>query len=244
MDFEEEALDADEECAAVFFVVVAFHDAAEEGFELGDEFGGFGHDFFLEVVEEGFGPAFDDFEGDVAGEAVGDEDVAGVFGEVASFDVANEVDEGVGHDEFAGFLDERCAFFFFGADVEKSDFRVFDSADGFEVEGGHDGVLIEVSGFGGDVGSGITHHDGACMVGKDDGDAGAVCAGEGFEHEDAGGDEGASVSGGDEGVGFSLFAQFDHADDGGVAFVADGLDGGIVHGDDLGGGFDVDFCAG
>jgi hypothetical protein len=244
VDFEEEALDADEECAAVFFVVVAFHDAAEEGLELGDEFGRFGGDFFLEGVEEGFGPAFDDFEGDVAGEAVGDEDVAGVLGDVAAFDVADEVDEGVGFDEFAGFFDEGGAFFFFGADVEDGDARVLDAFDGLEVKGGHDGVLVEVGGFGLGVGAGIAEHDGAGLGGEEDGDAGAIGAGEGFEHEDAGGDEGAGVAGGDDRFGLAFLGELDHADDGGVAFAADGIDGGVVHGDDLGGVFDAEFVAG
>src|SRR5262249_36164566 len=90
---------------------------------------------------------------------------------------------------------------------------------------------------------GVAQDDGAVEGGDGDGDPRAVHAGEALHVHGGGGDARAGVAGGEDDVAPALGlvrAEEGHLDDGGIALGADGLDGRLVHADDLRGVLDGD----
>lgn len=241
-----DAVEAEEGHAAGFVGIGLFVDGFEGGFgEDATDFGtGGAHDFAFDHLEDGVGEGFGGFEEDIAGEAVGDDDVGGFVPEVMAFDIADEVEAGGFAQEFAGFLDEGVAFVLFGAVGHEANGGVGAAEDVAGVGGAHDGVLEEVEGLAIGIGAGVDEDPVAGERGHHGGDGGALDVGEGAEFDEGGGDGGAGVAGADDGVGSVFFDEVDGAGDGAVFFAADGVEAGVGHVDDLAGVDDFEFGAG
>lgn len=242
MAYDADAADAEEGGAAVLGVVEALLPGLEG--LLGEESADLRSDGGAQVFAEGgadeFGQAFAGLEGDVADEAVADDDVGAAIEEVAAFDVADDVEAG-GAKKGEGFPGLGVALGVFFADGEQADAGVGDVEDAAGVEVAHDGELEEVCGVGVDVGADI-EEDGWVAVGggKDGSEGGAVDAGEHAEDHLCGGHGGAGVAGGKEAGGAAFADHFEADAHGGVAFGADGLGCLVVHADPLGGVDDLD----
>lgn len=240
------AADAEEGGAAVFGVVEASFEVAEglageEGADLG---GDGGLEGLAEGVGDEAGEAFGGFEGNVADEAVADDDVSAAVEKVAAFNVAEEVAEMAaveGAEEGEGFAGKGVALAVFFADGEEAGAGVGDAEDALGVDLAHEGELDEVLGVGVDVGTDVEQGaGGAGGGGKDGGEGGAVDAGEGAEDHFGGGHGGTGVTGGDEAAGDALADKLEADTHGGVFFGADRGGGLVGHGDPLGGVNDAD----
>ena len=221
MAFDDDALDASKESAGVFGVVKVALEVAEGG-----EGGG------GEAVEDEARNAFGGFEEDIAGEAVGDEDVDVAVEDRGPFDVAGKV-RGV-FQGLVGELEFGGAFDGLGADVEEADAGVGDAA-GDLVGKAELGVLDEVFGFCLEVGADVENGDGIFSGGHEGEEGGAEDAGLGGKDGFRRGDESSGVASGDEGVDFLFFEETYPNGEGGVPFAADRLERGLIHSDGLGG---------
>src|SRR6185312_6074276 len=99
--------------------------------------------FFFENAADGVAETFGCFENDVAGEAVGDDDVHGVIEEIESFDVADEIQIQQAA-EFYGAAGEVGAFGFLGAIAEDADAGAGYAEEFLGVDVAHDGKLREM----------------------------------------------------------------------------------------------------
>jgi outer membrane receptor protein involved in Fe transport len=179
--------------------------------------------------------ALGELEDDVSDEPVADHDVDDALEQVAPLDVADEVDQRLVAHQLARLLDDRRALGAFLADRQQPDPRVGHAADRAGVGAGHDRVLLEVAGLGGDVGPDVADHHRAVEGRDDDGDARAAHAGQRAHAQLGGGDAGAGVAGGNDHVGLALGGELHHDADRAVRLRADRLDRGVVHRDHLGG---------
>jgi len=182
-------------------------------------------------MEDGGGDAFAGFQDHVADEAVADHDFHGTLKQVATLDVADEMDGGPG-EELEGVLGEGVTLGVLRADGEQADAGLLVAENFLGKDGAHHGVVEEVLGAGVDVGAGIDQDEQVCFRRHDRGNAGAADAGEGAEADGGGGDHRPGVAGGDGGVGLLVADGLDAAEDGVVFFAAEGLDGRIAHLDD------------
>ena len=150
-----DSADAEQRGAAVLGVVEALFEVAEglAGEERADLGGDGGLQGFAEGDGDELGGAFAGLEGDVADEAVADDDVGVAVEEVAAFDVADEVDVGELAEEGQGVAGEGVALGVFFADGEQADAGAVDAEDVAGVHVAHDGELDEVVGVGVDVGA-------------------------------------------------------------------------------------------
>ena len=102
------------------------------------------HDGGLEGAEDGLGRPLDGLEADVAGEAVGDDDVHEPVHDVAALDVAVEVrDALVGGDELVRLDHLGRALGGLLADAEQADRRLGDAHDLARERLAHDGELAQ-----------------------------------------------------------------------------------------------------
>ena len=229
-----DSVDPQKKGAAVLFVAGFFLD----GFKSGAGQPGSRHaegcflNFVFEPLENGGGDTFAGFEYDIADESVADDDFDRAFKEIASLDVANEMDGGVG-EKFEAFFSEAIAFGVFRADGEESDAWFGVAEDFFGVDGAHQGVIEKMLGAGVEVGAGIEQDEEIGFGGHDGGDARATDSWKGAEADGGSGDHGAGMTRGDGGIGLRIADSLDGSEDGVIPFAAEGFDGGIPHLDDF-----------
>ena len=229
-----DSVDSEEKGTAVFFVTGFFLD----GFKGGAGEPSSRHtegrflDFVFEPLENCGGDTFAGFEYDISDESVADDDFDGTFKEIASFDVADEMNGGVG-EKLEALFSEAIAFGVLGADGEEADAGFGVAEDFFGVDGTHEGVIEKMFGAGVEVGAGIEQDEEIGFGGHDGGDARATDSWKGAEADGGGGNHGAGMASGDGGIGFRIAHGFDGSKDGVIPFTAEGFDWGISHFDDF-----------
>ncbi len=237
-----DAADAEQGSTAVFGVVEAAAEliegtAGEHGADLGGDGAGEG---LAERVADEAADALTGFEGDVADEAVADDDVRGAIEDVAALDVADEVKREC-LEERQGFPGEFVALGFFLADGEQADAGAGDLEDAAGIHFTHDGELLEVVRLAVNVGSDVKQDAGIARGGGHGcGEGGAVYAGKRAEDHFCGGHGGAGVAGGDEAGALLLADELEADAHGAVFFGTDGVRSFFVHADALRGVVDDD----
>ena len=117
-----DSVDSEEKGTAVFFVTGFFLDGFKGGAGQPSSRHTEGRflDFVFEPLENSGGNTFAGFEYDIPDESVADYDFDRAFKEITSFDVADEMDGGIG-EEFEAFFSEAIAFGVLGADDRPAD---------------------------------------------------------------------------------------------------------------------------
>ncbi len=234
MAYKDEAVDTEKRASPVLPVVGLFPDVAEGWEEDGarshvpgarlDGGSYFAHD----VV----GHAFHRLDDDVAGEAVGDDDVRLCEGDVAALEVADEVDVRR-PEKLRGFLGEGVALGVLLADVEEGYFRVLPLPDTAHIGRRHLRPLDEVLRLRVGVGTDVKEDRELAREREEAGEGRPLDATDAVEVEDGAGHDGAGVTGGDEGVGLAVPDEPKSDDDRGLLLLAGGPRRLFVHGDDL-----------
>ena len=176
---------------------------------------------------------------DVAGEAVGDDDVGDVRGDMLPLYVADEVEVALGQ-QGVGLLGQRTPLRLLFADVQQRHPGPFHLPRPLHVGRGHLGELHQVAGLAVRVGADVQENGELAGEGHEAHQGGPRDALDAAQVHDGSGHHGPGVAGGDERPGLP---RLDHAqadDDGGILLVAGGLSRLLVHLDHLGGGDDGD----
>ena len=153
---------------------------------------------FQELTEQ-HGRAFGGLQRDIAGEAVGDDDVDGAGADVVSLDETVKADGQVGPLQGGGgVLDGLVALEAFGADVENADRRLLQAQDVAREDLAHDGELHQVVGVAFHVRTEVEHDAFPAPGRKTAGDGGTVDARQHLEGEHGHGHQRPGVAGGNQ----------------------------------------------
>ena len=179
--------------------------------------------------------AFADLQGDVADEAVADDDVHVAAKNVAAFHVADKINV-QRLDAGGGFTHQIIALHFFFADGKQRDARALRSPDGAVINFAHDGELLDLLGLGIDVGADV-QNDGDLFlhVGKSRSQRRAIDGGERAEHKARDGHDRSSVAHADQRFGVALFDQAGRDMRRTFLLAPEGVGRRIGHGDHFGG---------
>ena len=136
--------------------------------QIGDLGGDAAGEHVPQQVADQLQRAFAGLQRDVAGEAVGDDDVGGAGGNVVALDEAVETRADVaGAQDFRSLADSIVAFHFFHADIQQTDRRGGQAEHGAGKGVAHDGELDQVARVAPHVGAEVQHDHVAAGRGSD-----------------------------------------------------------------------------
>ena len=203
--------------------------------QLGDEVF---EEHALEHAQQRFGDALGQFEHDVAHKAVADDDVDVAVHDVARLDVAGKPDAGVGFEQLVRFAVDGGAFGILGPVVDEGDLGLRAAHDLLGIDAAHGAEGVEHLGPALGVGAAVQQQEILFGAGHRGGQRRALDALE-RAHDEAGAHvQRAGGPGADKGVALAVFEHRQPLDKAGIRLVARGLDGVVVHVDDLGTGHD------
>ena len=193
-------------------------------------------------MRDQLGGAFGGLERDIAGEAVGHDDVDRAFGDIVAFDEAGELDRqrGIVAQDVRRALHRVVALHVFGADIENADGRPLEAQDGAREGLAHHREIDQLLGADDDVRADVEHHALAALGRPQRRDGGTRNAFERAELEHRHRHQRAGVAGGDRDFGFLVLHRFDGAPHAGVAAAAQRQARLFLHAHPLGGVADRD----
>ena len=185
------------------------------------------------------------FKRDVADEAVADNHVGMPGVQVAAFDVADEVQDGIAFSSGVAALVSSLPLCSSSPMESRPTRGLRGVEDDARIDLAHDRELRQHLGIAIDVGADVDdHHRGAFEGREDRRQRGAVDAGHDALHHLGGGHDGAGVAGRNEAVRDAFAHQARRDTDGRVLFGADSLRGAVLHRDLLAGVMDVECGSG